>query len=778
MKYENAIRMLSVGVSAVLCVAASPPMEIGDGVNLNELGRRLAEHPSEPIVATTVCNPNLDSKQKMSYSSRVDSPEGCNVWIYKLKISGNTESYRVTKGPGSSWYPSWSPDGKNLAFYVAHKGQTKIWTWSIIDRELHEVRADIRVSSLDPVPIWLGSDKILVKVPRQDKDLIEKDSESQAQGVCAEVLARGQHKCPPHYSTAVSMKPEVNISNVLEGSWTTVNDEKKFGADLAVLNVKNGKVMRLGGAPLTASYALSPDGFYLAYWHIEPRDTYRTGYTPLHLRIIDVRNGKIIREISGIQSIDFSPGLAWSPDGRYIAYTSANFHKAKQRQRFTGFLQTKEGIEVDLFILPRNGEPVRALGSGLTLDSYSLPKPLWSPSSDSIYIADSKQLWATSIKTRQMRALTKGRRKPQSLVAYGEGQIATLSGNEVLATYRDEGTGRQGIVAVNRVTGVERVLHEADQEIGSALMDRSKRTIAFVAESATRPADLFALHLGEGAPNLTAITELNPHLKKYHFGGSRIIHYRDADGALLRATLLLPPDYKEGESRPTIVWVYAGTMGSKESNRFGLWGNRAFNLQMLATRGYVVLWPDMPVNLGTPMLDIMKATMPAIDAAIAAGYVDPERLGVMGQSNGGYTTLALLTQSRRFKAGVVNAGIVDLVSFHAMSGAPWLERSAGGIGEKPWDAPMRYVENSPMYRLDKIQAPILIQAGENDRPHVMQSELLFNELRYLGKEAIYVKYADEGHTMTIGDNLSDYWNRVTAFLDVHVKGNRNVTEFD
>src|SRR3546814_5720192 len=84
----------------------------------------------------------------------------------------------------------------------------------------------------------------------------------------------------------------------------------------------------------------------------------------------------------------------------------------------------------------------------------------------------------------------------------------------------------------------------------------------------------------------------------------------------------------------------------------------------------------------------------------------------MGNSKGGYSTLALITRTDRFKAAVMNAGFGDLTAFHGTMGGAWipsLEKRGGSMKVPPWEAPQRYVENSPIYYLDRIETPLILQ---------------------------------------------------------------------
>jgi dipeptidyl aminopeptidase/acylaminoacyl peptidase len=337
-----------------------------------------------------------------------------------------------------------------------------------------------------------------------------------------------------------------------------------------------------------------------------------------------------------------------------------------------------------------------------------------------------------------------------------------------------------GYAKVNLKTGNTQVLLKEPRRFAwlfdSPLVAANGRAVVYASESASESSDLWLAGPDFSAPH--RLTTLNPQLDQYTFGKGRLIDFRSEDGTPLRGSLLLPAGYEAGKRYPLMVWVYASDEGARSLNRFGLIGIKAYNMHMLTTRGYAVLWPDIPVHVGTPMRDLMKSVMPAIDKVVELGIADPDRLAVMGQSNGGYSTLSLLVQTTRFKGAIMNAGFGDLTGFYgAMSMVdgsgvwhPWLERLGGAMGAGPWEVPQRYVENSPIFYLDRVQTPLIIQAGGADGAIVHFSDQVFVGLKRLGKDVTYLRYGGEGHVLADYANLVDYWNRVTAFLDEKVKG--------
>src|SRR2546430_13960048 len=103
--------------------------------------------------------------------------------------------------------------------------------------------------------------------------------------------------------------------------------------------------------------------------------------------------------------------------------------------------------------------------------------------------------------------------------------------------------------------------------------------------------------------------------------------------------------------------------------------------------------------------------MAGVDAMIAQGLADPERLGVMGASYGGYMTSWIVTQTARFKAASTGASLNDLVVEYFLSDAG---EFMAGYFKRPWENRESYTAHSPLTFADRVTTPLLIQHGEND----------------------------------------------------------------
>jgi dipeptidyl aminopeptidase/acylaminoacyl peptidase len=331
---------------------------------------------------------------------------------------------------------------------------------------------------------------------------------------------------------------------------------------------------------------------------------------------------------------------------------------------------------------------------------------------------------------------------------------------------RDRGGGRSAIWQVAVDDGASRqLLQEAKSYGGLFNVDANDATgeIAVLASDQQHPGDIRIVSTTSGLARQG--THLNASLERYELGEATTIAWRGTNGDSLRGALLLPPGYRAGQRLPLVVYVYGGTMGSRQVNRFGFDGSLpVYNMHVLATRGFAVLYPDAPLRTGTTMTDIVSDVMPGVDAAIELGYADPTRLAVMGQSYGSFNTLSIITQTARFKAAVITGVVLhpDLATDYLRS-IGYYEQGQGNMGGSLWQYRDRYIANSPLFAFDRIQTSVLMAQGERDGD-LTPSDAIFAALKRLGKAVEYRLYRGEGHVLTQRPNVMDFWNRQLSFL--------------
>jgi dipeptidyl aminopeptidase/acylaminoacyl peptidase len=274
------------------------------------------------------------------------------------------------------------------------------------------------------------------------------------------------------------------------------------------------------------------------------------------------------------------------------------------------------------------------------------------------------------------------------------------------------------------------------------------------------------------------ITHINPLFDRYLMGESRMIEWQTLNGQIVRGALLLPAGYSPGKRYPLIVYQYPGAMWSTHRNLFGVspFTSTVENWQFFATRGYAVLVADVPAKPETYMRDIAEAVVPGVDKVIELGICDPDRVGITGQSNGGYGVLSLIVQTNRFKAAVDRMGPGNLISLYTQMSENGVSVFTGEMvqrtGGSLWEKRDKFIENSPLFYFDRVQTPVLIIQGTTDRQtHVAQSDEVFVSLRFLGKEVEYARYVGEPHGVSEWSfpNQVDYLKRVIAWFDLWLK---------
>jgi dipeptidyl aminopeptidase/acylaminoacyl peptidase len=381
------------------------------------------------------------------------------------------------------------------------------------------------------------------------------------------------------------------------------------------------------------------------------------------------------------------------------------------------------------------------------------------------------RLWRAAVSDTQAAALTPARWDREVLRLVPSAGSRTVwspdGGRSTIVTTRDSATARMGFAQIDLRSGRVTQLLEEAKAYGPMVVLPNERALAYVAEDAQHAPDVWLAD--QTFRHRRQLTHANPQLDGYAFGARRVITYRSRQGEVLRGLLVLPADTRPGRRSPLVAIVYPGGRGQWQGvyrSKFGPYADDGL-AQLLATRGYAVLYPAAPQRAGTPVQDMVDAILPAIDSVVTLGVADSNRVGITGWSYGGYATLAMVTRDPRFKAAVMGAGFGDLFGVYGrlgsggqLGGVMWAEQGQGLMGDTPWRVRDRYLENSPIWSLDRVETPLLILHGEPDA--VWLADAVFVGLRRLGKTVEYRRYAGEGHG--INSNVANLRDRLTATL--------------
>lgn len=280
-----------------------------------------------------------------------------------------------------------------------------------------------------------------------------------------------------------------------------------------------------------------------------------------------------------------------------------------------------------------------------------------------------------------------------------------------------------------------------------------------------------------------ALLTLNPDLGAAEFGQVRVVAAKGPDGAMLKHWLLLPPTWRPGQRPPLIIIPYPGSAPQRLPFRLSTSSlTLTPNAALLAAQGYAVLNPALPRDRakGEPAEGLADQILAAVDAVVAQGYADPDRLALWGHSFGGYAALATATQTSRFKAVIAQSGpsnsaarwgaIQNYFWTAPEEGAPnasymgYGETGQGALLGPPWREAARYLRNSPLFQADKITSPLMLIYADQDQVPLSEGQAMFNALYRQDKDATLVSLFGEGHLPTSPANIRALYAAVLPWL--------------
>jgi dipeptidyl aminopeptidase/acylaminoacyl peptidase len=263
----------------------------------------------------------------------------------------------------------------------------------------------------------------------------------------------------------------------------------------------------------------------------------------------------------------------------------------------------------------------------------------------------------------------------------------------------------------------------------------------------------------------------------YLWGTAELVSFKNTDGVPLKGVLLKPDNFDPRKKYPMMVYIYERLSQGLHQFRNPSPGT-SINPTFYVSNGYLVYMPDIVYTIGYPGNSALKCVLPGIQSIVDKGFVNEDAIGIQGHSWGGYQIAYMVTQTNRFKAAAPGALVANMTS--AYSGIRWgtglprqfqYERSQSRIGGSLWEYPLRFLDNSPIFRADRVETPLLmIHNDEDDAVPWYQGIEYFLALRRLGKEAYLFSYNGEKHGLRKRINQKDYTRRLQEFFDHFLKG--------
>jgi hypothetical protein len=280
------------------------------------------------------------------------------------------------------------------------------------------------------------------------------------------------------------------------------------------------------------------------------------------------------------------------------------------------------------------------------------------------------------------------------------------------------------------------------------------------------------LYTGSSLTSLTKISDANPQQKEYNWGTVELVKWISTDGHEQKGMLYKPENFDPKKKYPMISYFYE-QLSNGLHNYVPPNGRNVINPTHYVSNGYLVFEPDIHYEIGYPGPSAMKSIIPGVQMLLQRGYVDSKKLGLQGQSWGGYQTLYMITQTQMFAAAMAGAPVVNMTS--AYGGIRWgtgisrsgqYEHGQSRIGGSLWESPMKYIENSPLFWLDKVTTPLFIMNNDaDDAVPWYQGIETFVGMRRLGKEVYFIDYNNDVHNPSSRANQKDIAMRMQQFFD-------------
>jgi dipeptidyl aminopeptidase/acylaminoacyl peptidase len=451
-------------------------------------------------------------------------------------------------------------------------------------------------------------------------------------------------------------------------------------------------------------------------------------------------------------------GLAWSPDSRKVAFEARPTPNAN------------DGRHADIWEVDVETTQVTAIAATRLTEA----QPRYSP--DGRFLAfvrgaggaiNGAGIAVCNRKDGSVRDLARTADESPQLVDWTPDAKAILYA---------EGRGTRRVLAAMPVDGpAQTVFLPAKGVFQSVKLEPASGAVGLALQSSEEPAEAYVMSLQDRKP--LRVSAANTALQLPPLGKTEVLKWKSKDGREIEGLVTYPVNYEKGKRYPLILNIHGGPAGNFGESFIGAPG--LYPIATFAQKGWVTLRPNPrgSTGYGLPFRAANRNDwgggdyqdiMAGVDALIAQGVADGDRMAVMGWSYGGYMTNWVITQTPRFKAAVSGAGISSLISMWGTNDIPG---TLDDYFEGAWyDQPERYVRMSPMRYVDKVTTPTMIlHGGEDIRVPLSQGQEMFNAIKRRGIPARMVVYPRTPHGPREPKFMLDIMQRHIDWVEQHVR---------
>jgi len=408
--------------------------------------------------------------------------------------------------------------------------------------------------------------------------------------------------------------------------------------------------------------------------------------------------------------------------------------------------------------------------------AYATGIAYWTPEEKHLIIQGQYDYWKVAVNGTSEQRLTKGRENNISFSYWKTNTPKNKYINDKIPLYflgRNKETMAEGIWKVEK--NQQKQLIYDNKQFYLLRKAKEANVVLFRQMSFTEYPQLKWSDLD--FKTIKTITNINPQQKEYNWGTVELIKWKSFANDTLKGLLYKPEDFDSTKKYPLIVYFY-------ETNSHNL--HRYYAPQPTASivypteyvsNGYLVFIPDVKYKVGHPAQGAYDCIVSGTDYLIKNhSYIDSTRIGIQGQSWGGYQVAQLITMTNKYKCAMAGAPVSNM--FSAYGGIRWgsglsrafqYEQGQSRIGKTIWEAPHLYIENSPIFHLDKVTTPLLIMHNDGDGAVPWQQGIeMFVGLRRLQKPVWLLNYNNDEHNLRRRANREDLSRRMRQFFDYYL----------
>ena len=635
----------------------------------------------------------------------------------------------------------WSPDGSQLAFLSLNGGalEPAVWNRSNGKVTTFKMPAGKYVAEQSDVRWTAGGSKLVVAV----------------------------------HTNEWKQKATALFMNITAGPVIVQNSKDPFLAwdelrrmgnirSVGTVDVKSGAYEEIAPEAMIGTYNIAEDGASVAFTIDQIKKT--------EYEAVGGDARWVLRTVAGgasrtIMNSTRGAQVVWAEDGKRYAFSRDG------RVYLASITDSAAKMVAGPPELPRNvanavADTTAAGRARARAERFSVSR--FSPRGDALLISNGQGQWVLDLATnaKEMVIATEDSSTTAPRITFA---AWSDDGSKLYFNTASRTRWERGIIRYDRASKkIDELIRDGRYYSGLRLSNDGSTAFLTVTEG-NRPGDVY---IADGdLKGLKPFVQANPQLTSKTFGPTELLSFLDADGHSKYAVVHYPANYQKGTAYPTIFIIYEDFFDDT-------WDVAA---NILAAKGYVVVKPSVDFDTGYPGEAWLKGVTGAANKLIEMGVTDSARLGVHGTSYGGYATNLLITQTNRFKAAINISGKVDIISFYTDS--PRLgvrnitaaERSQDRIGATLWQQPQKYVAHSAVMFADRITTPLMIITGALDSnvPEINSREMYY-ALRRLGKEVVWVSYANGGHGggNATADEFLDMYRRMGDFYDSKLKAKK------